>query len=46
MYTTVKILLKGKGGMVKISEDRKGGDNFIDAIERLSICNIDKPLHR
>ena len=32
--------------MVEISEDRKRPHaNFLDAIERLSICNIiDKPL--
>ena len=32
-------LLKGKGGMVKIFEGRKGGrPMFLDAIERLNIC--------
>ena len=30
--------------MVKVSEGRKGVCHFLDAIERLSICNIiDKP---
>ena len=41
-----KIFWREKGGVVKISEGRKGGGQFfLDAIERLNICDfIDKPL--
>ena len=46
MYTTeggriysgrVLNFFKGKGGMIKISEGRKGGSNFFYAIERLNV---------
>ena len=42
----IKIFWREKGGMVKISEGRKGGGQFfLDAVERLNICDfIDKPL--
>ena len=37
----MEFFLEGKGGMVNISEGRKGRRPiFLDVIERLSICNI------
>ena len=44
---SIKIFRREKGGMVKISGAGRGMPMFLDATERLSICNINnKPLRK